>query len=52
MIPNVGKLDRVLLIILGLFLIVAPFITGLAALDTSTATIVLIIVGIVLWLHL
>lgn len=48
MTTNLGTLDRVLRLVLGLILLAAPFVSGLALFDSSTATIISVIVGIVM----
>ncbi|MFT5786248.1 MAG: hypothetical protein ACI9KK_001603 [Ascidiaceihabitans sp.] len=45
---NLGAIDRAIRIILGLVLVAAPFLSGLAIFASSVATIVAIIAGIVL----
>lgn len=45
---NVGALDRTLRIVLGLILLAAPFVSGMALFDSSTATVVSIVVGVVM----
>jgi hypothetical protein len=45
---NLGAIDRAIRIILGLVLVAAPFLSGLAIFASSAATIVAIIAGIVL----
>lgn len=45
---NVGTFDRTLRIVLGLVLLAAPFISGLALFDSSTATGVSVILGIIM----
>jgi hypothetical protein len=45
---NVGTLDRILRLVLGLFLILVPFVGGVAFFSSGTATLVSVIVGLVL----
>lgn len=45
---NIGSLDRILRIVLGLILIVAPFVSGLALFDSGMGTLISVIIGIVL----
>lgn len=48
MTTNLGKLDRIFRALLGIVLLVAPFVSGLAIFDGSTATIISIVVGLVM----
>lgn len=48
MTANIGKIDRIFRIILGLALLVAPFVSGMAIFASGTATAISIIVGIVM----
>ncbi len=45
---NIGTLDRAFRFVLGLVLLAAPFISGLAIFESTTATVVAVIAGIVL----
>lgn len=45
---NIGTWDRGLRLVLGIVLVVAPFASGLALFNGSTATIVSVIAGIVM----
>lgn len=45
---NLGSIDRALRLILGLALIAAPFLSGLAMFETNTASAVSVFVGTVL----
>ena len=46
--PNVGSIDKILRIVIGLVLIVLPFISGIAMLEAGLYRIGAIVVGIVL----
>ena len=48
MTPNVGSIDRALRVFLGVVLLVAPFVSGLAFFSSTAATVVCVIVGLVL----
>ncbi len=48
MTANVGTFDRVLRVILGALLVIAPFATEIALFQGQTATIVSVVVGAVL----
>ena len=45
---NVGKLDRIFRLVLGIVLLAAPFISGMALFQSGTATIISVIVGLVM----
>ena len=45
---NVGSIDRVLRIVLGLVLIALPFVSGMALFASGTATVIAVVVGLVL----
>jgi hypothetical protein len=45
---NVGRLDRVFRAILGVVLLVLPFVSGMAIFETGIATAVSVIVGVVM----
>jgi len=45
---NVGNLDRIVRLILGVVLIAAPFLSGLALFDTAWIKYVSVIVGVVM----
>lgn len=45
---NVGTIDRALRLILGLVLLAAPFISGLALFNSSTATVISVLAGIIM----
>ena len=44
---NVGKIDRIFRLVLGIVLLAAPFVSGMALFQSGTATIISVIVGIV-----
>lgn len=46
--PNVGTLDRGLRLVLGIVLLVAPFVSGLAIFNGSAATVISVIAGLVM----
>ena len=48
MTKNIGTTDRVLRIILGLVLLAAPFVSGLAPFNSGIATAIAVIAGIVM----
>lgn len=48
MIANVGSIDRVLRIVLGLVLIALPFVSNMALFASGTATVIAVVVGLVL----
>ncbi|MDZ4135399.1 MAG: DUF2892 domain-containing protein [Paracoccaceae bacterium] len=48
MTANLGTLDRALRLVLGLLLIVMPFVSGLALFDTTAMKYGAVIVGLVL----
>jgi len=48
MTANVGTIDRVFRIVLGIVLLAAPFVSGLALFDTSAATVISVIAGLVM----
>ncbi len=45
---NLGTFDRIFRIVLGVVLLVAPFVSGMAIFDSSMAMIVSVIAGIVM----
>ncbi|WP_425404415.1 YgaP family membrane protein [Hwanghaeella sp.] len=47
MVQNVGKIDRILRLVLGLVLIVAPFVTELALWQTAALKYGAVVVGVV-----
>jgi hypothetical protein len=48
MTSNVGTIDRGLRLVLGLVLLAAPFVSGMALFNSSAATIISVIVGLVM----
>jgi uncharacterized membrane protein HdeD (DUF308 family) len=48
MTANLGSIDRIFRIVLGIVLLAAPFVSGLALFASSTATIISVIAGIVM----
>lgn len=48
MTSNVGTIDRVFRLILGIVLLPAPFLSGFAVFDGTTATVISVIVGLVM----
>ncbi len=48
MTANLGKIDRILRVLLGLVLLAVPFISGWALFESGTATIVAVIAGIIM----
>jgi hypothetical protein len=48
MTANLGSIDRIFRIVLGIVLLAAPFVSGLAIFSSSTATIISVIIGIVM----
>ncbi|PUB17473.1 YgaP family membrane protein [Yoonia sediminilitoris] len=48
MTANVGTIDRIFRLILGIVLLALPFVSGLAVFDSTTATVLSVGVGIVM----
>jgi len=48
MTTNLGTIDRVFRLLLGIILLAAPFVSGLAMFESSTATIISVVAGIVM----
>ena len=48
MTTNIGTIDRVFRFVLGIILLAAPFVSGLELFNSSTATIISVIVGLVM----
>jgi hypothetical protein len=48
MTANVGNIDRILRIVLGLVLIAAPFVSGMGLFASTAATVVSVVAGLVL----
>jgi hypothetical protein len=47
---NVGKFDRIFRLILGVVLIAAPFVSGMALFSSTIATVIALIAGVVMLL--
>ncbi len=45
---NVGNVDRILRLILGVVLLLAPFVSGMALFESTTATVISVVVGLVM----
>lgn len=45
---NVGTLDRVFRLVLGLVLLAAPFVSGLPLFEATAATVIATVAGIIL----
>ncbi|WP_372988938.1 DUF2892 domain-containing protein [Sulfitobacter sp.] len=48
MTTNIGTIDRVFRFVLGIILLAAPFVSGLDLFNSSTTTIISVIVGLVM----
>lgn len=48
MTANLGTIDRMFRIVLGIVLLAAPFVSGMAIFESSTPTIVSVAAGIVM----
>jgi hypothetical protein len=48
MTTNLGTIDRVFRLLLGIILLAAPFVSGLTMFTSSTATIISVIAGLVM----
>ncbi|MCX7567461.1 DUF2892 domain-containing protein [Sulfitobacter sp. F26169L] len=48
MTANIGNIDRIIRIVLGIVLLLAPFVTGWAIFASTTATVISVILGIVM----
>jgi len=48
MTANLGKIDRVLRLVLGIVLLAAPFMSGFGVFEGGAATIISVIVGFVM----
>jgi predicted phage tail protein len=48
MTKNIGSIDHVFRLVLGAVLLAAPFLSGLAVFESSTATLISVIVGLVM----
>lgn len=45
---NFGTIDRVFRLVLGLVLVAAPFVNGMALFESTTATIVSVVAGLIM----
>ena len=45
---NLGTLDRIFRLVLGIVLLAAPFVSGMALFESGTATIISVVVALVL----
>tara|TARA_R110002124_G_scaffold168393_1_gene335909 strand:+ start:232 stop:477 length:246 start_codon:yes stop_codon:yes gene_type:complete len=48
MTPNVGTVDRALRLVLGIVLLLAPFVSGMALFTSGVATAISVIAGLVM----
>ncbi|WP_037227536.1 YgaP family membrane protein [Roseobacter sp. GAI101] len=48
MTTNLGTIDRVFRLLLGIIFLAAPFVSGLAMFESSTAIIISVVAGIVM----
>ena len=48
MTTNVGALDRLARSVLGIFLILAPFVSSMPLFESSLATVISVVVGLIL----
>ena len=48
MTPNLGTLDRSFRLVLGVVLLAAPFVSGLALLENTAASVVSVVAGLVM----
>jgi len=48
MTANVGTVDRIIRLVIGLALILAPFVTNWALVQSTTGTILSVVVGLIL----
>lgn len=48
MTANIGTIDRVLRLVLGIVLLVAPFVTGMAIFEAGPVTVISVIAGVVI----
>jgi hypothetical protein len=48
MTANIGSIDRIVRIILGIVLLAAPFLSGMALFTSTTATVISVILGVVM----
>mgnify|MGYP006277540689 FL=1 len=45
---NVGNIDRIARAVIGVVLLLAPFVSGMALFESATATVISVIVGLVM----
>lgn len=45
---NVGTFDRVFRLVLGIILLAAPFVSGLAIFDSTAVTIIAVVAGLIM----
>jgi len=45
---NVGNADRLFRLVLGVILLAAPFVSGMALFDNTTVTILSVVIGLVM----
>ncbi|SIT82294.1 Protein of unknown function [Yoonia rosea] len=48
MTKNIGTIDRIFRLVLGIVLLAAPFVSGMAVFQSGTATIISVIVGLIM----
>lgn len=48
MTTNIGSVDRIFRLVLGIILLAAPFVSGLAMFESGAATLISVILGIVM----
>lgn len=48
MTTNIGTIDRVLRLVLGIILLAAPFVSGMALFASGAATAISVVVGVVM----
>lgn len=48
MTANLGTIDRVFRIVLGIVLLAAPFVSGMAIFESSAATVVAVVAGVIM----
>ena len=48
MTKNVGTIDRIIRLVLGVVLLAAPFVSGMALYESNVTTIISVIVGLVM----
>lgn len=45
---NVGKIDRIIRLVLGVVLLILPFVTNIGLFQSSTGTVISVLVGLIL----